>query len=123
MQQGAVAVTNGIDISSNGSIPILEQNQVPMIGGVPVNNDEMQSPISFQFSGGSPGAMVAFADYAATVQKAKKVSVIYGDYPSIKAAALDYGVAQLEKQGVTDITEVPYPITSTDFLPGAHQGR
>jgi branched-chain amino acid transport system substrate-binding protein len=117
VQQGAVAVTNGIDISSNGSIPILEQNQVPLIGGVPVNNDEMQSPISFQFSGGSPGAMVAFADYAATVQKAKKVAVIYGDYPSIKAAALDYGVDQLKKQGVTDVTEVPYPITSTDFLP------
>ena len=117
VQQGAVAVTNGIDISSNGSIPILEQNQVPMIGGVPVNDDEMQSPISFQFSGGSPGAMVAFAHYAATEQKAKKVSIIYGDYASIKEAALDYGVAQLRRDGVTDITEVPYPITSTDFLP------
>ena len=117
VQQGAVAVTNGIDISSNGSIPILEQNQVPMIGGVPVNNDEMQSPISFQFSGGSPGAMVAFANYAAMTQHAKKVAVIYGDYASIKEAALNYGVAQLKKQGVTDITEVPYPITSTDFLP------
>jgi len=117
VQKGAVAVTNGIDISSNGSIPILEQNQVPMIGGVPVNNDEMQSPISFQFSGGSPGAMVAFANYAATVQHAHKVAMIYGDYASIKEAALDYGVAELQRQGVTDITEVPYPITSTDFLP------
>ncbi|MGZ4707553.1 MAG: ABC transporter substrate-binding protein [Acidimicrobiales bacterium] len=117
VQQGAVAVTNGIDISSNGSIPILEQNQVPMIGGVPVNNDEMQSPISFQFSGGSPGAMVAFANYAATTQHARKVAVIYGDYASIKDAALNYGVAELRRRGVTDITEVPYPITSTDFLP------
>jgi branched-chain amino acid transport system substrate-binding protein len=88
-----------------------------MIGGVPVNNDEMQSPISFQFSGGSPGAMVAFANYAATTQKAKKVAVVYGDYASIKSAAVDYGVAELHRQGVTDVTDVPYPITSTDFLP------
>jgi len=117
VQKGAVTVTGGIDISSNGSIPILEQNQVPMIGGVPVNNDEMISPISFQFSGGSPGAMVAFAHYAAETQGAKKVAVIYGDYPPIKLAAVDYGVAELNRLGVTDVTEIAYPILSTDFLP------
>jgi branched-chain amino acid transport system substrate-binding protein len=117
VQKGAVAVTGGIDITSNGSIPILEQNQVPMIGGVPVNNDEMRSPISFQFSGGSPGAMVAFADYAAKTQGAKKVVMIYGDYAAIKSAAVDYGVAELNRLGVNDVTEIAYPITSTDFLP------
>jgi len=117
VQKGAVTVTGGIDITSNGSVPILEQNQVPMIGGVPVNNDEMASPIAFQFSGGSPGAMVAFADYAATTQGAKKVAVIYGDYPPIKLAAVDYGVAELHRLGVNDVTEIAYPVTSTDFLP------
>jgi branched-chain amino acid transport system substrate-binding protein len=77
----------------------------------------MRSPISFQFSGGSPGAMVAFADYAAKTQGAKKVAVIYGDYAPIKLAAIDYGVAELKRLGVTDITEISYPIISTDFLP------
>jgi len=117
VQKGAVAVTGGIDVSSNGSIPILEQNQVPFIGGVPVNNDEMKSPISFQFSGGSPGAMAAFADYAANTQHAKKVVIIYGDYAPIKEAAQNYGTAVLKRNGVTDVTEIAYPITSTDFLP------
>jgi branched-chain amino acid transport system substrate-binding protein len=117
VQKGAVTVTGGIDISSNGSIPILEQNQVPMIGGVPVNDVEMNSPIAFQFSGGSPGAMVAFADYAAEKQGAKKVAVVYGDYPPIKAAAVDYGVGELNRLGVHDVTEIAYPVTSTDFLP------
>ena len=117
VQKGAVAVTGGIDVSSNGSVPILEQNQLPLIGGVPVNNDEMQSPISFQFSGGSPGAMAAFADYAANTQHAKKVVVIYGDYAPIKEAAVKYGSAVLKRNGVSDVTEIAYPITSTDFLP------
>lgn len=117
VQRDAVAVVGGVDITSNGSMPILEQNQIPYIGGIPVNFDEMRSPISFQFSGGAPGAMVAFANYAATVQKATKVAIAYGDYQSIKAAAVDYGAATLRKLGVTDIVEVPFPIVTTDFLP------
>jgi branched-chain amino acid transport system substrate-binding protein len=117
VQKGAVAVTGGIDVSSKGSIPILEQNQVPLIGGVPVNDEEMQSPISFQFSGGSPGAMAAFADYAAKTQKAKKVVVIYGDYAPIHDAAVNYGSAVLRRLGVDDVTEIAYPVLSTDFLP------
>jgi branched-chain amino acid transport system substrate-binding protein len=117
VQRGVVAVAGGIDITSNGSIPILEQNNMPYVGGIPVNFDEMRSPISFQFSGGAPGAFVAFADYAATVQRAQRVAVVYADYQSIKAGAIDYGVATLRNAGVTDITEVAFPITTTDFVP------
>ncbi|MEZ5270347.1 MAG: hypothetical protein R2789_17975 [Microthrixaceae bacterium] len=39
----------------NGAALILEENGIPWVGGIPVNNDEMVSPVSFQFSGGSPG--------------------------------------------------------------------
>jgi len=110
-------VTGGIDITSNGSIPVLEQNQMPYVGGIPINFDEMRSPISFQFSGGIPGAFTAFAYDAATRLKAKKVAVTYGDYASIKAGGVDYGVATLKKLGVTDVVDLPFPITTTDFLP------
>ena len=117
VQRDAVAVIGGIDITSNGSIPILEANQIPYIGGIPVNFDEMRSPISFQFSGGAPGAMVAFADYAAEVQGAKKVAIAYGEFESIEAAAIDFGAKTLRQLGVTDVVQVPFPITTTDFLP------
>lgn len=117
VQRDVVAVVGGIDITSNGSMPILEQNQIPYIGGIPVNFDEMRSPISFQFSGGAPGAMVAFADYAARVQGAKRVAIAYGEYQSIEAAAIDYGSKTLQRLGVSDVIEVPFPITTTDFLP------
>jgi branched-chain amino acid transport system substrate-binding protein len=116
VQDDVVAVLGGLDVTSNGSIPVLEQNGVPYVGGIPVNFDEMRSPISFQFSGGSPGAMTAFASHAAETG-AERVSVVYADYGPIKAAAVDYGVRLLESMGVAEVTEVPYPITATDMLP------
>ena len=117
VEKKVVAVVGGIDITSTGSIPVLEQNQLPYVGGIPINFDEMRSPISFQFSGGVPGAFAAFAYDAATRLHAKKVAVTYGDYASIKAAGVDYGVAILKKLGVADVVDLPFPITTTDFLP------
>lgn len=116
VQQDVIAVTGGIDITSSGSMPVLEQNQMPYIGGVPVNFAEMQSPISYQFSGGAPGAFTAFAKHAADAG-AKKVVVAYADYPPIKTAAVDFGVATLKKLGVPEVIEVPFAVTATDLLP------
>jgi branched-chain amino acid transport system substrate-binding protein len=117
VEKEVVAINGGIDITSNGSIPVLEQNEIPLVGGIPINFDEMRSPISFQFSGGIPGAFTAFAYDAATRLGAKKVAVAYGDYASIKAAGVDYGIATLKKLGVTDVADIPFPVTTTDFLP------
>jgi branched-chain amino acid transport system substrate-binding protein len=117
VEHEVVAVVGGIDITSMGSIPVLEQNELPYVGGIPINFDEMRSPISFQFSGGVPGAFAAFSYDAATRLHAKKVAVTYGDYASIKAAGVDYGVKILKKLGVEEVVDLPFPITTTDFLP------
>lgn len=117
VQADVVAILGGIDVTSNGSIPVLEQNGVPYVGGIPVNLSDMQSPISFQFSGGTAGAFAAFAYHAATELEAEKVAVAYGDYESIKVSAIDYGVEILEKLGVDEVVEIPFPILTTDFLP------
>jgi len=117
VEKQVVAVVGGIDITSMGSIPVLEQNEIPYVGGIPINFDEMRSPISFQFSGGVPGAFAAFSYDAATRLHAKKVAVTYADYASIKAAGVDDGVAILKKLGVPDVVDIPFPITTTDFLP------
>lgn len=114
VQEGVVAVVGGLDITSNGSIPILEQNGIPYVGGIPVNFDEMQSPVSFQFSGGSPGAMIAFATDAID-HGAEDVAVVYAEFGPVEAAAR-YGIDELEKAGVT-VHEVSYPIVATDMLP------
>ncbi len=112
-----VAVLGGIDITSNGSIPVLEQNDLPYVGGIPVNLDEERSPISFQFSGGTPGAFTAFAWYAAEVLHAENIAVVYAEYPPIQTAAQDYGVTVAENLGVEQVHEVAFGLSTTDFLP------
>ena len=47
------------------------------MGGIPVSYDEMRSPMSFQFSGGTAGAFAAFGADAAQRVKAKKVAMVY----------------------------------------------
>ena len=114
--QGVIAVLGGLAISSGAAVKVLEQNNIPWIGGIPLNVDEMQSKVAFQFSGGSPGAFAAFAWHAAKELKAKRVSVLYIDLPQIKFAMQDYGIALLKAYGV-EVNEVPTPLTTTDWAP------
>jgi branched-chain amino acid transport system substrate-binding protein len=116
VQAGVVAVAGGLDITSNGSIPVLEQNGIPYIGGIPVNFDEMQSPISFQFSGGSPGAMTAFASDAIT-RGYDNVAIVYAEFAPTESAAIDYGARVLEAAGVETVTTISYPMLANDLLP------
>ena len=111
---GVVAVLGGIGLSNGPALTVFEDNGIPFVGGIPVNEDEMRSTASFQFSGGSPGAFAAFAEQAVAVDGAEKVAVLYADYPSIKLAALDYGAAVARARGA-EVTEVSYPMVSQDF--------
>jgi branched-chain amino acid transport system substrate-binding protein len=110
---GVPAVLGGIDVFGNG-IDLLAENEIPFVGGIPVSTQSVTASNSFQFSGGSWGAMVAFADYAATELKAKSVAIIYGDFGSVADGA-NYGKQTLEKLGVEQVQMVPYPILETDL--------
>lgn len=115
VSEDVVAVVGGIDVFSNGSIPVLEENGIPFVGGIPVGSAETLSETSFIFSGGSPGAMAAFADHA-IAEGAETVSVAYADFDTIADAATTYAVAQLEAAGV-EVREVEYGVLTSDFLP------
>ena len=121
VQEEVVAVLGGIDITSNGSIPVLEQNDLPYVGGIPINLDEERSPISFQFSGGTPGAFAAFSWFAATELDADAITVAYAEYPPIQQAAQDFGIDVAEGLGVEEVREVPFGLNTTDFLPVLQQ--
>jgi branched-chain amino acid transport system substrate-binding protein len=118
VSEGVVAVTGGIDIWGT-SIPVLESNDIPYIGGIPVSDPEMRSPISFLFSGGSPGAFAAFAAYAVEERGAETIALMYGDFGSIKVAAETYGAGVARSLGLApeDITLVPFPVTEDDLVP------
>lgn len=114
VEQGVVAVLAGLNLSAGAATKILEDNDIPWVGGIPLDVAEMSSPIAFQFSGGAPGAFVAFADHAAHELKAEKVAVLYANTPQISVAAVDYGVAMLRALGV-DVTEVAFDLTTQDY--------
>ncbi len=115
VQEGVVALSGGIDVTSNGSIPVLEQNQIPVVGGIPTNLVEQRSDVTFYFSGGTTGALAAFlADAAAN--DAERVVVGYGEFDAFDTSAREYGVPVGESLGL-EVDLATFPVIATDFLP------
>ena len=110
-QAGAPVVLGGIDVFGN-AIDVLRDNDVPFVGGIPVSMQSMKSANSFQWSGGTWGATVAFAQHAAS-EGAKKVAIVYGDFGSIAEGAR-FGEQTLAADGVA-VQMVPFPIVATDL--------
>ena len=112
VEDGVPVVMGGIDVFGNG-IEVLADNDIPFVGGIPVSDQSVRSPNSFQWSGGSWGATIAFADYAAGELEAEKVAIVYGEFGSITESA-EYARTVLDRAGV-ETQLVPYPILSTDI--------
>lgn len=106
------AVLGGIDVFGN-AIETLADNGIPYIGGIPISFASVKSPNSFQWSGGTWGAAVAFAWYASEELHAKKVSIVYGEFGSITHSA-EEAQRVLESRDV-EAQLVPYPIMATDI--------
>ncbi len=106
------AVLGGIDVFGN-AIDTLAKNDIPYVGGIPISTQSVTAANSFQWSGGSWGAMVAFADHASRVLKAKNVAVVYSEFGSITESAT-YGEKVLKDRGVK-VELVPFPIMATDI--------
>ena len=115
VQQDVVALTGGIDVTSNGSIPVLEQNGIPQAGGIPANLVEQRSDTMFFFSGGTTGAVAAFLSDAAD-KGAETAVIAYGEFDAFEESAREYGVPVAESLGI-DIELAAFPVTATDFLP------
>ena len=115
VQDDVVALVGGIDVTSNGSIPVLEANEIPQLGGIPANLVEQQSDVTFFFSGGVVGGTAAFLSDAAA-NGAENVVIAYGEFESFESAASDYGVPVADSLGL-ESELVTFPVTATDFLP------
>jgi len=117
VEKGVVAVLPGIDFGSAASIPILEEANIPYVGGVPLLPPEFGSPISFQFIGGSAAAFPGQARYVALEQKPDKVVIIHTDNPPGLGAATALLQTPLAAFGVTDVTLVAEAADAADFTP------
>jgi branched-chain amino acid transport system substrate-binding protein len=114
VQAGVVAVVGGIDVTSNGSIPVLQQNGIPAIGGIPANLAEQQSTTNFYFSGGTAGGMAAMMAHAVK-QGATSVMIAYGEFESFTVTARDFAAAVGESLGL-EVELLPFPIVGADML-------
>ncbi|MGK2947390.1 MAG: ABC transporter substrate-binding protein [Acidimicrobiales bacterium] len=114
-QASVVALVGGLDVTSNGSIPVLEQNGIAQVGGIPANLVEQRSDVTFFFSGGSTGALAAFLAHTAEGGGTSAV-LAFGEFESFSVAASDYAAPVAESLGI-DLETVSFPLTTTDFLP------
>lgn len=115
VQANAVAVISGIDITATGSLPVLEQNGIPLVSAVPTTLAELRSDATFSFSGGITGAYIAFvAD--AHAKGATSIAIAYGDFESFSVPATEYAAKVAEQLGM-EVTLIPFPLTTTDYLP------
>jgi branched-chain amino acid transport system substrate-binding protein len=108
-----VALVGGIDVLAQGALPVLEQNGLPIVGGIPAGLAEQQSPTSFAFSGGTAGGMAAFM-WHAVEQGYEKAFIAYGDFDSFKVAAEDYGARVGEDLGL-DVRLNAFPLFGADY--------
>lgn len=106
------AVLGGIDVFGN-AIDTLADNGIPFVGGIPVSAQSVEQTNSFQWSGGSWGAAVAFAHYATAELDAQNVAIMYGEFGPIAQSA-EYAASVIEANGGT-AQLVPYPIIATDL--------
>jgi branched-chain amino acid transport system substrate-binding protein len=115
VQDDVIALVGGVDVTSNGSYPVIEQNGLAVVGGIPANLVEQRSPNAFFFSGGGTGAAAAYMSHAAE-NGAQRVALAYGEFESFEVAARDYGAVVGESLGL-EVELVPFSIVATDFLP------
>lgn len=113
VEDGVAAVLGGVDVFGNG-IGVLEDNGVPFVGGIPISIASVEASNSFQFSGGTWGAVVAFVDHALEAG-AEHVAVVFGEFPPITRSA-ELGRELLEREGAR-ATMVPFPVTAVDLTP------
>ena len=114
-QAGVVAFVGGVDVTSNGSYPVIEQNGLAVVGGIPANLVEQRSPNAFFFSGGGAGGAAAFMAHAVE-NGAERVLLAYGEFESFEVAAREYAAVVGESLGL-EVELVPFSLFATDYLP------
>ncbi len=116
VREGVVAVTSGINISSADAMAVYEENDIPLLGGIPVNDIDMTSEIAHQWSGGTAGMFSAWSYYAAEELGAEKIVMAVGDFAPNVAAAEDFGRPVAESFGA-EVEVIKFPLTETDYGP------
>jgi branched-chain amino acid transport system substrate-binding protein len=122
IEEGVVAFVGGVDVMSGASYPVIEENGLVSVGGIPASLAEQRSSNAFFFSGGDAGALAAFMSHAADAGSGI-VALAYGDgVESFEVFARDYGAEVGDSLGL-EVLLIPFPLFTTDFEPILTQAR
>lgn len=111
--QKPVAILGGADTGAPGAIPVWQRENLAYLGGVPFTPVEENYPNGVLFSSiGSANA--AAAVYGAKTLNAKSAAVIYTSDTQGTTSAENDIIATYHNAGITKITKVGIPPTSSD---------
>ena len=116
VREGVVAVTAGINIQSADAIAVYEENGIPLLGGIPVNDIDMTSEIAHQWSGGTAGMFSAWSFFAVEELGAEKIVMAVAEFPPNIEAAERFGRTVAESLGA-EVELITFPLTETDYAP------
>jgi branched-chain amino acid transport system substrate-binding protein len=112
--QKPVAILGGADTGAPGAFPVWQRANLAYLGGVPFTPVEQNSPLSVIFSSVSSGDNAAASVYAAKTLHAKKAAIIYTSDTQGTSVTQNVLVPTMTKAGITSITKVAIPPTSSD---------
>lgn len=115
LQKKPAAVIGGLDLGSDGALPVLAKAKVPYLAALGIGAQEYTSPNSYSFFGGSIGVMSGAAAYAAEELHAKKVAVLFNETPQSRFVAENYVGKILKQHGTKDVSLVAYGANETDM--------
>ena len=112
--QKPVAILGGADTGAPGAIPVWTRLNLAYLGGVPFTPVEQNYKNAVIFSSVSTADNAAASVYAAKTLGVKKAAVIYTSDTQGTATALGVIVPTMTNAGVTSITKIALPPTSSD---------
>jgi branched-chain amino acid transport system substrate-binding protein len=117
LEKSPLAIIGGVDFLSLTALPIYEQANMPILGGAAITPPEQTSPVAVRFTGWPRAALPVQALYAAKNLRAKKVAIVFPEFPPARTAVEQYVKPVLQANGVTDITEATGSQTQSDWTP------
>ena len=114
LDQKPVAILGAADTGSPGAIPVYARANLPYLGGIAFTPVEQNDPDAAIFSSISTGDNAAMSVYAAKDLGVKSAAVIYTSDTQGTASALGTIVPTMMNAGITKITKIPVPPTSSD---------
>ena len=114
LDQKPVAILGAADTGSPGAIPVYQRANLPYLGGIAFTPVEQNDPDAAIFSSISTGDNAAMSVYAAKKLGVKSAAVIYTSDTQGTASALGTIVPTMMNAGITKITKIAVPPTSSD---------